>query len=128
MVKCQDLTINDIFPDSSGHHHSRNQSQDHSSQSSYSFQDSTSSRYSSESSSVRSSGTFSPSDIHNWVGNYYKETFGGNKELSKPSDAEIENLFLDLMVRIYYNAYVIFLFFFLMILIIFLSINRIKEI
>jgi hypothetical protein len=85
------------FPDNSGHQHitthSRSQSQEHSpqSQSSYSFHDGT--RYSSETSSVRSSGAFS-SDLQHWVGS----VFGGNKEPSKPSDAEIENLFLDLMV------------------------------
>jgi len=83
------------FSDNSGHQtHSRSQSQEHSPQSSYSFQDSASSitRYSSENSSIRSSGAFS-SDIQNWVGS----VFGGNKEPAKPSDAEIENLFLDLM-------------------------------
>jgi len=86
--------------DNSGHHvatHSRSQSQEHSpqSQSSYSFHDSSSSRYSSETSSVRSSGVFS-GEIQNWVGNV-GNYFSGSKEPTKPSDAEIENLFLDLM-------------------------------
>ncbi|CAI2192627.1 87_t:CDS:10, partial [Funneliformis geosporum] len=71
--------------------HSRNQSQDHGSQLTNIFHDSSSS--STRESSSRTSVVFSP----DWFGKVVNETFGGNKEPSKPSDDEIENLFLDLM-------------------------------
>ncbi|CAG8754927.1 8799_t:CDS:2, partial [Funneliformis caledonium] len=86
---------NSGFSDTSGYH-SRNHSLDNGSQSSYSFQDnapSSSSTRHSDTSSIRNSVVFSPGD---WL-SYYKENFGGNKEPPRPSDDEIENLFLDLM-------------------------------
>ncbi|CAG8658878.1 1660_t:CDS:10, partial [Funneliformis mosseae] len=86
---------NSGFSDTSGYH-SRNHSIDNGSQSSYFFQDnapSSSLTRHSDTSSIRNSVVFSPGD---WL-SYYKENFGGNKEPPRPSDDEIENLFLDLM-------------------------------
>ncbi|CAG8616739.1 494_t:CDS:10 [Acaulospora morrowiae] len=84
----------------SSNQHSRSTSRDHNSaSSSYYFPDSsnTSTSRGIESGASRISGAFSPSELQAWVGNYYRETFGGKNELPQLTDEQIEEMFLELM-------------------------------
>ena len=76
---------------------------------SYPFPDvsSTSKHSSSDNSSLRSSGTLSGSDVHSWNSNGHQgkdmghakhRSFQKQDSLATPSDAEIERMFLELMV------------------------------